>query len=77
MNIHLTLDTGDLLQTLDALEIRAEAWEKTERYHSTGESSDDILIEECTDAHEARQIATHYRSIIAKIRKQLSSGAKS
>ena len=59
----------DLGQLLDGLEARAEAWEKTAYYHRTGQSPSDFIVEESNDAHEAG-IANHYRSIIAKIRKQ-------
>ena len=66
---HIELDGFDLGQVLDGLEIRAEAWEKTADYHRTGESPN-FIVEECKNADEADSIANHYRSIIAKIRKQ-------
>lgn len=66
----LRLDDNDIGQLLDGLEARAAAWEKTADYHRTGESPPDFLVEECNDADEANRIATHYHSIIAKIRKQ-------
>jgi hypothetical protein len=66
----IELDDLDLGQVLEGLEIRAEAWEKTVNYHRTGESPPDLIVEECNDAEEADRIASHYRSIIAKIRKQ-------
>ncbi|MGD0350135.1 MAG: hypothetical protein ABSB84_07460 [Verrucomicrobiota bacterium] len=66
----IELDSFDLGQVLDGLEIRAEAWEKTADYHRTGESPPDFIVEECKDAEEADAIASHYRAIIAKIRKQ-------
>jgi hypothetical protein len=65
----IELDDFDLGQVLDGLEIRAEAWEKTADYHRTGESPN-FIVKECNDADEADSIASHYRSIIAKIRKQ-------
>ena len=64
----IELDDFDLGQALDGLESRASAWEKTAIYHRTGET--DGLVEECRDAEEAEKIAAHYRSTIAKIRKQ-------
>lgn len=67
----IELNDLDLGQILDGLEIRAEAWERTAAYHQTGESQPDFIVEECSDAHEAEGIAKHYRSIIAKIRKQM------
>ena len=66
----IELDGFDLGQVLDGLEIRAEAWEKTADYHRTGESPPDFIVDECSDADEANRITNHYRSIIAKIRKQ-------
>ena len=64
----IELDEFDLGQLLDGLESRAAIWEKTAKYHRTGES--DVFIEECRDAEEAERIAAHYRSIISKIRNQ-------
>jgi hypothetical protein len=66
----IELDSIDLGQLLDDLDIRAEAWEKTAFFHRTGESPSDIIVEERRDAQEAGSIATHYRSIIEKIEKQ-------
>jgi len=66
----LRLDANDLGQLLNGLEARAVAWTKTADYHRTGESPPDFIVEECNDADEANRIATHYRSIIAKIQKQ-------
>ena len=68
--LRIELNDIDLGQLLDGLETRAEAWEKTADYHRTGESPTDFIVEECNDANEADGIASHYRSIIAKIRKQ-------
>lgn len=68
----IKLDSLDLGQLLDGLETRAESWEQTADYLRTDRIPDDAsyLIEECSDADEADSIASHYRSIIAKIRKQ-------
>ena len=66
----IELSEHDLGQLIDGLCARADAWEKTARYHRTGEVPDDILVEECRDAEEAEQIAEHYRSIIETINKQ-------
>jgi hypothetical protein len=66
----IELDDHDLGQLLDGLETRAEPWEKTADYHRTGHSPPDFIVEERNDANEAERIASHYRSIIAKIRKQ-------
>jgi hypothetical protein len=68
--LRIELNENDLGQLLDGLETRAETWEKTADCHRTGESPPDFIVEECNDADEADSIASHYRSIIAKIRKQ-------
>ncbi|MES2439566.1 MAG: hypothetical protein V4584_10890 [Verrucomicrobiota bacterium] len=72
---HLKLDNLDRGQLLDGLEARAESWEKTADYLRADEMPDGefFLIEECSDAQEADAIATHYRSIIGKIRKQVEA----
>lgn len=64
----IELNDFDLGQLLDGLEMRAAAWEETAKYHRMGKS--DVIVEECPDADEAGKIATHHRSIIAKIQKQ-------
>ena len=63
--ILICLDEHDLDQLLDGLRVRAESWRATERYFETGEA--DRVIEECTDAHEARTIAESYERIIVSI----------
>lgn len=68
---NIKIDALDLGQLLDGLDARAEAWEKTAEYHRTGESPSDFIVEECNDADEAEKIASHYRSIITKIREQM------
>ncbi len=69
----IELDELDLGQLLDGLEVRADGWEKTACYHKTGSAPPDFLIEECSSAEEAEEIANHYRSIISKIVKQMSA----
>ena len=71
----IELESNDLGQLLDGLNIRAEAWEKTAAYHRTGEvPGDDLfLIEESSDEYEANAIAEHYRSIISNIRTQIGN----
>jgi hypothetical protein len=69
--LHIELSDNDLGQAVDGLEVRAKQWEDTASYMRTGESPDEFFIpEDCRDAEEADRIASHYRSIIAKIRKQ-------
>jgi hypothetical protein len=69
--IRIELSDIDLGQTLDALDTRAEAYEKTAAALD-GESAEGefFLIEEVNDAYEARRIADHFRSIMAKIQEQ-------
>jgi hypothetical protein len=64
----IELDDFDLGQVLDGLETRAAIWQKTAEFHRTGTA--DTVVEECRDEAEAEKIAAHYRSIIAKIRRQ-------
>jgi hypothetical protein len=70
--ITITLTRNELGQVLDGLEVRADAWEKTAVYLRSGDSpeGDAFVIEECSDATEAENIASDYRSIIEKIQSQ-------
>src|SRR5438045_386885 len=70
--IHLVLGEIDVLQILDGLEVREEAWRKTAAFLQTEEFPDGegFLIEECSNAHEATAIANAYARIIDTIRKQ-------
>jgi hypothetical protein len=72
--IRIELDSNDLGQAVDGLEVRAKQWEDTAAYLRTGESPDDgFMPEECRDAEEAEAIARHYRFILEKIRLQAES----
>lgn len=66
----IKLSSVDLGQVLDGLDMRAQAWEKTEAYHRTGISPADFVAEECSGVEEAERIAKHYRSIICSIIQQ-------
>jgi len=66
----IQLDSFDLGQLIDGLEARAEAWRLTAVYLETGEAPDGFVIEECSDAEEARRIAEHYQRILANIIQQ-------
>lgn len=69
--IRIELSDIDLGQTLDALDTRAEAYEKTAAYLDGEPIKDEFfLIEEVSHSREARQIAEHFRSIIGKIQEQ-------
>lgn len=69
--VRIEMSDIDLGQTLDALDTRAEAYEKTAAYLD-GESIEDdgFIIEEVNDSYEARRVAEHFRSIMAKIEEQ-------
>ncbi|MBI1325397.1 hypothetical protein GC170_19710 [bacterium] len=69
--IRIELSDIDLGQTLDALDTRAEAYEKTAAYLD-GEplACKFFLPEEVNDSYEARRIAEHFRSIMANIQEQ-------
>lgn len=68
--ILIRLDAVDLGQVVDGLQARADSWRATERYFETGSAPG--IIEECTDAGEARAIAEHYERIIKSIVSQRS-----
>jgi hypothetical protein len=71
----IELDDLELGQTLDGLDIRAESWEKTADYLRTEKmpNGEFFIVEECHKAEEADDIAKRYRSIIAKIRRQMEA----
>jgi hypothetical protein len=70
----IRLDSEDLGQLLDGLRCRAEAWHGTAEYMETGYSArDDFVVEECSDAEEARAIAAHYDRIISSIEAQVAA----
>ena len=60
----------DLGQLIDGLEARSDTWRLTAVYLETGEAPDGFVIEECSDAEEARRIAEHYQRILANIIRQ-------
>ena len=70
----ICLDSDDVGQLLDGLRCRAEAWHGTAEYMETGYSArDDFVVEECSDAEEARAIAAHYDRIISSIEAQVAA----
>lgn len=67
----IRLNGFDLGQLLDGLEVRSRVWRDTATYLETGEMpSSDFVVEECTDAKEALQLAEHYERIIAAVLEQ-------
>lgn len=65
-NYTIQLDSLDLGQLLDGLEMRTESWERTAEYLRSGYVADDLIVEECSKSEEADDIAAHYRSIITQ-----------
>jgi hypothetical protein len=66
----IRLNGLDLGQLIDGLEARADAWRLTAIYLGTGEAPNGFVIEECSDAEEARRIAEHYERILGTILQQ-------
>lgn len=66
----IRLSSLDLGQLIDGLEARATAWRLTATYLGTGDAPHDFVIEECSDAEEARRIAEHYQRILGTILQQ-------
>ncbi len=66
----IRLNGLDLGQVIDGLEARATAWRLTATYLETGEAPDGFVIEECTDAEEARRLAEHYQRILGSLIQQ-------
>ncbi|MCB1218090.1 hypothetical protein KDL44_11900 [bacterium] len=68
----LRLKAVDVYQLLDALDTRAECYEKTALYLDEGVLDEPFIIEEVTDAGEARGIAEHFRAVQAEIQRQIA-----
>jgi len=70
----ICFEANDLGQLLDGLQGRSEAWHNTAEYFESGDNPrEDFIIEECSDAEEARAIANHYDRIIATIETQIKA----
>jgi hypothetical protein len=66
----IRLNGLDLGQLIDGLEARADAWRLTAVYLETGEVPDGFVIEECSNAEEARRMEEHYQRILARLIQQ-------
>ena len=73
----IELDSLDLGQILDGLELRVQSWERTAEYlrTETMPAGEFFIVEECSKPEEADGIAAHYRSIIETIRRQMEAQA--
>jgi hypothetical protein len=70
----IRLEENDLGQLLDGLRSRSESWHDTAEYLESGSSPrDDFIVEECSDAEEARMIAENYDRIISHIAAQMTA----
>jgi hypothetical protein len=72
-NYTIQLDSLDLGQLLDGLELRAASWQRTAEYLRSGHVEGDFIVEECSKPEEAEDIAAHYRTIIPSIRQQMEA----
>lgn len=72
----LKLPRAAVLQILDGLQYRLEIWRYTEQYMEEGYTDELCIIEECSSADEARNIAEHYEEIISRIEKQTDISEK-
>jgi hypothetical protein len=72
----ITLNSLDLGQMLDGIEQRALSYRNTEHYHAFGQTLSDDIVEEVTDADEARQIAEHFERIMAAVQAQMDEQHK-
>ena len=74
--VTITLESTDVFQILDALNDRAEAWEKTALSLNGEIDFEDFFVpEECSDASEASKIAQHFRDIVTNIEMQLKTNS--
>jgi hypothetical protein len=62
-------------QMLDGLRERQKVWLDTVEYMETGATEELCIIEECSSATEARNIAAYYEEIIDSIEKQINTKA--
>jgi len=68
--IYLNLPSQMVGQIIDGLRERQKVWKYTQEYMETGSTEELCIIEECSSAEEARNIANYYKEIISSIEKQ-------
>lgn len=69
---NLKLSSVDVFQIIDALNSRADSYQKTACYLSgENEVNENIMIEECNGPFEAQEIARHFQDVIKTIEKQI------
>ena len=70
----LRLCSTDIFQIIDALNLRADAYQQTASILSGEyEANRNIVIEDCSNPFEAQEIVKHYRDIAEVIKSQISS----
>ena len=69
--IELKLSRNDLGQVIDGLCVRRDSWRYTQRHLEDGYVESDRLIEECSNADEASDIADCYDRIISQVQSQM------
>ncbi|MFA5251522.1 MAG: hypothetical protein WC454_02920 [Phycisphaerae bacterium] len=74
--VTLKLPSNMVGQILDGLRERTKVWRETEQYMEVGYTNEPCIIEECSNADEARNIAEYYEEIIGAIEKQLEMAKK-
>jgi hypothetical protein len=58
-------------QIIDGLRERQKIWLYTAEFMETGTTEEPCIIEECSNADEAKNIAAYYEEIINSIEKQI------
>lgn len=70
--VTLRLNSLDVIDMIDGLTVRAEAYEKTAEFLESGYIDDDSFVaQEVRDEHEARAIARNFRRTIRSLERQL------
>jgi hypothetical protein len=70
--VKLELPRNDVGQIIDGLCCRLDAYRKTAEYFETGSCSDaGFVIEEVTDAAEARELEERYAQLIRALQEQV------
>jgi septal ring factor EnvC (AmiA/AmiB activator) len=69
--VNLKLPRMMVGQIIDGLRERQKVWLLTAEFMETGATEEPYIIEECSDANEAKTIAAYYEEIINEIEKQI------
>ncbi|HAL45105.1 MAG: hypothetical protein A2Y12_20445 [Planctomycetes bacterium GWF2_42_9] len=69
--INLKLPKMMVGQIIDGLRERQKVWLMTAEFMETGTTEEPCIIEECSNADEAKSIAAYYEEIINEIERQI------